>query len=212
LQTSLDGASSNGGGGANFLFPLVFSLKRLRATRYEANFEHNNIENNAHSAWGRLWGISDYDASVDWLPIFRRCCIDMNAEVGALHVFSNIEEPPSDTSYKFKTQFRSFKAGAFASRFGLSIPNIAWAMFFGPSLASKVDVQGIIAAGFDIEPVERGFFLKITDKLSDVVNDFSAFSMRRQQVRKFFPKGMFEISEEPPYPNTRGHRENDEEE
>lgn len=60
-----------------------------------------------------------------------------------------------------------------------------------------VDAARIRAAGFAVEELEDVIVVRVTDGLSDVVDDFERFSRRRAELKALFRPDLFWIREEP---------------
>jgi len=70
-------------------------------------------------------------------------------------------------------------------------------MAYGPSYAAEVDTARIKAAGFVADERDGVTIVRVTDKLSDVVDDFERFSRRRAELKALFRPDLFWIKGEP---------------
>ena len=73
-------------------------------------------------------------------------------------------------------------------------------MAYGPGYMNyrqDVDVARIRAAGFSVEEKGAVAIIRVTDKLSDVVDDFAHFSRRRAELKSLFRPDLFAIKHEP---------------
>ncbi len=90
-----------------------------------------------------------------------------------------------------------FETGSFGGPAKPGLPNMGWAMAYGESYAAEVDVARIKSAGFPVDEVDGVTIVRVTDKLSDVVDDFDYFSRRRAELKAMFRPDLFWIKEEP---------------
>lgn len=70
-------------------------------------------------------------------------------------------------------------------------------MAFGADHATDFDAARIRAGGFPVDEIDDVTIIRVTDKLSDVVDDFDYFSRRRAELKSLFRPGLFWITEEP---------------
>lgn len=73
---------------------------------------------------------------------------------------------------------------------------MGWAMAYGPGYAAEVDTARIRARGFPVDEIDGVSIIRVTDKLSDVVEDFEYFSRRRVELKSLFRPSLFWITEE----------------
>jgi len=91
----------------------------------------------------------------------------------------------------------SFEVGSFGGRFNPGIPNIGWAMAYGKEYTADVDFARIRAAGFAVDDRGENSIVRVTENLSDVVDDFADFSRRRAELKTMFRPEFFRIHDEP---------------
>lgn len=149
------------------------------------NLKGNRINSSIwlESRWAKDIAYSSlFDA---WVDLYR-------PSVGMLHLFTDRE-----LSFLNDETGSWFKNGSFGGPAKPGIPNLGWSMAFGSDYAEGVDVAGIKADGFPIDDFGGLVVVRVTDYISDVVDDFPHFSRRRAKLKTFFPQGLFWITEEP---------------
>ena len=85
----------------------------------------------------------------------------------------------------------SFRVGSFGGLAKPDLPSMGWAMAYGTTYAAEVDVARIREGGFPVDEFDGVTIVRVTDKLSDVVDDFEYFSRRRAQLKSLFRPGLF---------------------
>lgn len=140
-----------------------------------------------------IWFQSRWAKDVDWIHLFEEWVALSMPESGMLHVFTEVELDFLCDQEKGL----AFEAGTFGSPAKPGIPNIGWAMAYGESHAAEVDVARIEQAGFPVREVGGAIIVQVTEKLSDVVDNFAYFSKRRAELKQLFRPDLFLIKDEP---------------
>jgi len=130
---------------------------------------------------------SEYSEKIDWLSLFRMWCEISPLQLGLLHYYR--ETKPYFISPNAKFEEPDISLGA---KLKPDVSNAGWAMYYGDEFAEKVDAAKITTAGFPIEKIGNGYLVRITENIEDV-NDFAAFTKRREEHRKLFPQGFFVV-------------------
>ena len=140
----------------------------------------------------RIWFESRWAGALDFNQLFEVWAAIAHADIGMLHLYTQAEKVLFESS-----EGSWFKTGSFGGPAKPGLPNIGWAMAYGRSYAAIVDVARIKAAGFSVDERNGVAIVRVTDKLSDVVDDFAYFSQRRAVLKALFPPDLFWIKEEP---------------
>lgn len=139
-----------------------------------------------------LWFECRWAKGVDFDHLFESWVGLSRSDIGMLHVFTDSERRKSPTADE-----SSFETGSFGGPAKPGLPNIGWAMAYGESYATEVDAARIKSAGFPVDEGDGVTIVRVTDKLSDVVDDFDHFSRRRAELKALFRPDLFWIKEEP---------------
>lgn len=176
--------------GASLDFYQDFAWKRKRAVRSAGSVVHTARNTRAQIVPGSISLTAAYDESVNWVELLRMWCHLFRPQLGMLHVFTGPELSLSERN-------SSFQIGSFDSAMNPNVPNMGWGMFYGDEFAKSPGVDGMSACGFDVGELGGGYLVRVTDEIQDVVDDFSTFSARRSELKRFFPEGFFLINDEP---------------
>jgi hypothetical protein len=150
--------------------------------------DHGLVDISGKRDFSTLWFECRWDAGVDFLQLFH-CWLNIaEPNVGMLHVFTDAErnDPRSEAG-------RWFSTGSFGGPAKPGLPEIGWAMAYGPGYAVDVDVDRITGAGFKVSSIGGAQVVQVTDKLADVVDDYAYFSQRRAQLKSLFRPDLFWI-------------------
>lgn len=139
-----------------------------------------------------LWFECRWANDVSFDHLFEAWVRLSHPDMGMLHVFTDIERASLHTSAG-----TSFSVGSFGGPAKPGLPNIGWAMAYGKERAAEVDIERIAAAGFPVREVDGTIIVQVTEKLSDVIDDFPTFSKRRAELKRLFRLGLFWIEDEP---------------
>ncbi len=168
------------------------SWKRKSALASRGNVSHGFINQKNMKIPSRIWFESRWAKGVDFNQLFEAWVGLSHSEIGMLHLFTEVEKEllQSEGGAWFGT-------GTFGGPAKLGLPNIGWAMAYGGHYADEVDVARIRAAGFLVEERDGVTIVRVTDKLSDVVDNFALFSKRRGELKALFRPGLFWMQDEP---------------
>jgi hypothetical protein len=129
---------------------------------------------------------------VDFNHLFDAWVQLSHPDIAMLHVFTE-----SELQWEDQKSDRSFKLGVLSGGPQQGIPNMGWAMAYGKGYAGEVDAARIRAAGFPVDERDGVTVVRVTDKLTDVVDDFERFSRRRTELKALFRPDLFWIKQEP---------------
>ena len=138
---------------------------------------------------GEISFTSDYTSKVDFYELFKSWCCIFPPQVGMLHFF--VEEELNDLG-----EYNNFRLGSFGSSLNPKIFGIGWVMYYGPDFCGNIDIGKLEEAGFFVEEVGEGIIVRVTKNIEDVNDDFPIFSMRREEMKKYFPKNFFNSEDE----------------
>jgi hypothetical protein len=168
------------------------SWKRKSALVSRGMINHGITDLWYHKHPSRIWYECRWAKNVDFNRLFDTWVRLSNADIGMLHLFTDREkrEPQTEDESWFET-------GSFGGPAKPGLPNMGWAMAYGTGYAAEVDVSRIKAGGFPVDEIDGVTIVRVTDKLSDVVDDFDHFSRRRAELKALFRPGLFWITQEP---------------
>lgn len=166
--------------------------KRKSALASRGMVEHGFINRKNHKISSALWFESRWAKDVDFDHLFDAWVRLSHPEIAMLHVFTEPELHSQDHAADM-----SFRAGSFGNGTKPGLPNMGWAMAYGAGYAAEVNVARIQAAGFCVEVQEGVTIVRVTENLSDVVDDFDHFSQRRAELKTLFRPDLFWIKDEP---------------
>ncbi len=75
------------------------------------------------------------------------------------------------------------------------IPNMGWAMAFSQSKFESIKWDTIQEAGFAVSANENLSTVRISDKITDVADDFGRFAKRRTQLKRLIGSQMFVVQD-----------------
>lgn len=167
--------------------------RRRSALASQGDVHHGSINIKNQRSPSRLWFRARWDRQCDFSRLFREWLALAPADVAMLHVFTEPEQgrPTSQAE-------GSFQRGSFGGPMKPGLPNIGWGMAYGKAYASEIAEARIRAAGFSVEQQDGVSVVRVTENLSDVVDDFEQFSRRRAELKSLFRPDLFWITEEPP--------------
>ena len=167
--------------------------KRKSALAGRGKVKHGGVDIKNRKIPSRFWFESRWARDVDFNHLFEAWVGLLHCEIGMLHLYTDAEKPILDGEHG-----SSFEIGSFGGPAKPGIANMGWAMAYGQEHIAEVDVTRIKAAGFPIDVRDDGIaIVRVTEKLSDVVDDFEHFSRRRSELKSFFRPDLFRIKDEP---------------
>ncbi len=163
--------------------------KSILASRGMVNHGITDLRYHKHPS--RIWYECRWAKNVDFNHLFAAWVRMFSADIGMLHLFTDTEkrEPQTEDESWFQT-------GSFGGPARPGLPNMGWAMAYGAGYAAEVDAARIRSEGFPIEELNGVTIVRVTDKLSDVVDDFDQFSRRRAELKALFRSSLFWIDQE----------------
>lgn len=138
-----------------------------------------------------LWFQSRWDKRVSFTHLFEEWVELAEPNIGMLHLFTDAESGLLQGGAG-----SSFAVGSFGGPAKPGIPNIGWAMAYGEGYAEEVDVARIKAAGFPVDEFGGVVIVRVTESLSDLQDNFSYFSRRRNELKAMFRPDLFWIKGE----------------
>jgi hypothetical protein len=166
--------------------------KRKSALVSRGYVKHGLVDVDYKRTRSSIWYQCRWDKGVGFNHLFDAWANLSCPEIGMLHVFTEpeLQRPQSEAESWFET-------GSFGGPFKPGLPNIGWAMAYGKEFVAEVDASRIRAAGFAVDERDGFSIVRVTDKLSDVVDDFAYFSHRRAELKALFRRDLFWITDEP---------------
>jgi len=149
----------------------------------------NSINNRISST---LWFECRWARDVDFNHLFEAWTHLSHPDIGMLHLFTQPELYWQDHEADM-----SFRVGSFGNGNKLGPPNMGWAMAYGNEYAHEVDAGRIRAAGFALDERDGVTVIRVTENISDVIDNFERFSKRRAELKALFRAGLFWVAEEP---------------
>jgi hypothetical protein len=168
------------------------SWKRKSALASRGMIEHGFINRTYDKISGLIWYECRWAKDVDFNHLFNVWAGMTHPYIAMLHLFTEPELQWQDYAADM-----SFRVGSFGNGTRPGLPNMGWAMAYGKSYAGEVDAARIRAAGFAVDEREGVTIVRVTDNLSDVVDNFAHFSQRRAELKALFRPDLFWIKEEP---------------
>jgi hypothetical protein len=171
-------------------------FKRVASIKNAGKIRHRTFSFDNRLSPGHIWWDCNWDSSINVEDLFDVWSTLLNPDVAMLHIYTSTEREVVD----FSREDDRFSLGVFGGPMMPQIPNIGWAMAFGPgdmNYLQDVDVPRIRAAGFAVDERDGFVVVRVTDKLSDVVDDFAHFSRRRAELKALFRPDLFSIKLEP---------------
>jgi hypothetical protein len=166
--------------------------KRKSSITSRGMVNHGIVDIKSHKHPGTIWYEARWSKDVDFNHLFDAWVGLSHPDIGMLHLFTDAEKESlqsEDGSW--------FETGSFGGPFKPGLPNMGWAMAYGGGYAHEVDAARIRAAGFAVDERDGVTIVRLTEKLSDVVDDFDHFSKRRAELKSLFRPDLFWIKEEP---------------
>lgn len=120
--------------------------------------------------------------SINIESFFRMIATLGEADVGYLHLVTPVEFHRGLLSGEAAGDFR---LGAFVDYVKNGLPNLGWLTVFSAKQSSSLGVVRLRDAGFSVEETDSGItFLKLTDNIWDVQDDFPRFDERRTKAKE----------------------------
>jgi hypothetical protein len=162
--------------------------KRKHPLASQGMVSHGLVDIKGRKTSSTLWLECRWDRSVDFLHLFEKWVALARPAIGMLHLFTDAERQTlSDEAGA------SFSVGSFGGPAKPGLPDIGWAMAYGPDYAGDVDVARIAEAGFEISEIGGAQVVQVTDRLTDVVDNYAFFARRRAELKSLFRPDLFWI-------------------
>lgn len=166
------------------------SWKRKSVLASRGMISHGITDLRYHKYPSSIWYECRWLNGINFNHLFDAWVRLSNADIGMLHVFTDREKQ------ELQTENGSwFETGSFGGAAKPGLPNIGWAMAYGASYAAEVDAARIRSEGFPVDEIDGVTIVRVTDKLSDVVDDFEQFSRRRAELKALFRPSLFWITQ-----------------
>ena len=131
---------------------------------------------------------ASFDATYDWLSLFRDIVNVGNAYYGYLHLVTDEEWEKTRLCQEDASTFRS---GAFAKKLEHGIMDLGWANYFGARWKPSINPVKLSNNCARLEHVEDGLLFTVTDDISDVKTNYDIFERKRQAAKAAFNEGFF---------------------
>lgn len=170
--------------GSSFDFPIGLRWKRKKEVYYDAEIKHTQTNVRGQLIEGSLDISAQPHKKVDWLNLYKGIISAINPRYAILHLF------PGDEAERArpKTPASYFQSGLVVDG---KFPDIGWAMFYGEEFSGDIDVEAIESSGFIVERLSNGYLIKVTSNVFDVLEDYSGFCKRRNELKSLFRKDFF---------------------
>lgn len=165
--------------------------KRKSKLASRGYIEHASKDKFNQRLAGKLWFESRWDRAVDFNRVFEQWANLSHPSIGMLHLFDGAEN-----NHLMNGLESDFRTGVLFDRKGKELLNIGWAMAYGERYADEVDVDRVRAHGFHVEVRDSLVIVRVTEQLSDVIDDFPRFSRRRAELKTLFRPDFFWIKDE----------------
>ncbi|WP_132833956.1 hypothetical protein [Sphingomonas sp. PP-CC-3G-468] len=165
------------------------SWKRKSTLASRGMISHGITDLRHHKYPSGIWYECRWVKDIDFNHLFDAWVRLSNADIGMLHVFTDREKQDPQTE-----DDSWFETGSFGGPAKPGLPNMGWAMAYGANYAAEVDVVRIRSEGFPVDEIDGVTVVRVTDKLSDVVDDFEQFSRRRAELKALFRPSLFWIT------------------
>jgi hypothetical protein len=185
VKTTVDGQSRPDGFDGPF-------WKRKSSLASRGMVTHGMVDLKYNKSSADIWFECRWAKDVDFNHLFDAWVQLSHPDIAMLHVFTE-----SELQWEDQKSDRSFKLGVLSGGPQQGIPNMGWAMAYGKGYAGEVDAARIRAAGFPVDERDGVTVVRVTDKLTDVVDDFERFSRRRTELKALFRPDLFWIKQEP---------------
>jgi hypothetical protein len=150
--------------------------------------KHGRLNVKGKKIGSDIWFESQWRKDLNFFGLFERWIGISNPNVGMLHVFTDVER-----NMLRAQDGLSFEVGSFGGPAKPGLPEMGWAMAYGPEYAAEVDVGRIAGAGFKVSEIGGAQVVQVTDRLADVVDDYASFARRRAELKSLFRPDLFWI-------------------
>jgi hypothetical protein len=174
--------------------PFGFGWRRTKTVKHWGSIEFSRRNIASRLFMGCIDLSAAFDRKVDWLSLFKATCESQGAICGLLHLLTDPEFQDAHPQLPGSSHYFSNVGGYILER---GIPNLAWATFFGGKYAADVDAEKLRAHGYHVESFLDGHLVLMSEKLTDILDDFWTFSRRRVELKKLFRQDLFSIKKEP---------------
>lgn len=137
---------------------------------------------------GRIKLEYDWNPKIDWFYLFQELITITEAYFGYVHVFTKNEIEPAAVG----SAIGGFMMGMAGFHLKKGIPNLGWGHYFGEEYVKEIDAALLQKHGFDVQQFGEGYLFHITDKLSDVIDDYEHFNERRKELKSLFRPDLFQ--------------------
>lgn len=153
----------------------------------------NTVSGNWSIGTDRDWiGCMDFrynwNNKIDWFQLFQELVTRSKAYFGYVHVFTDNEIEGAGAG----SAVDCFLRGTPSIYLKKGIPQLGWGHYFGEDYVKELDLPLLKEHGLKIEPLGNGYVFKLTDHLSDVIDDYPAFNERRKLLKSLFRPGLFQ--------------------
>lgn len=160
--------------------PFLCRRKKSIVGSWYVSEDNNNI--------GWLTFEYNWNPKINWYQLFKELVVITDTYFGYIHVFSDNEVEPAGVG----SAIGSFLWGTPSIHLKKGIPQLGWANYFGEEYVKEIDVSLLQKNGFDVEELGEGYLFHVTDKLSDVIDNYAHFDERRKHLKSLFRPDLFQ--------------------
>jgi hypothetical protein len=130
----------------------------------------------------------NWNVQNNWFKLFQELVALSKSYFGYIHVFSDREIEPGGAG----SAVGCFTRGTPGVHLKKGIPQLGWAHYFGEEYVKEIDVKLLQQHDFDVQKFGEGYLFHITDKLSDVIDNYDYFDERRKLLKSLFRPTLFQ--------------------
>ncbi|MEL4892116.1 hypothetical protein PQU63_11680 [Xanthomonas protegens] len=160
-----------------------FCLRRKKTVKYRSSLSHRMINVRSQVVPASFDLHADWSEKIEWRSLFRSLCKILKPQLAMLHLFTKSELNLIGESH-------NFAIGSFGTALDPKVYGVGWAMFYGDEF-QNFDFKSIDFCGFEHEQIGDGHMIMVTEKIGDVLDDYSKFDARRNELKRCFPSGFF---------------------
>lgn len=177
-------------GSRSIVFHQNFEWRRKKEIKSEGYVIHTSKNIKSQIVPGSIWFKSEFIQDFDFYNIFKIWCEIFAPQIAMMHLFTKPEI--SEKNIRI-----DFMRGLFGAAMKPQAQDMGWAMFYGDEFSNVVDFDLLKNVGASVEKIKNGYLVLVTDKISDVIENFPKFSSHRAKLKSFFPEDFFIVKREP---------------
>lgn len=121
--------------------------------------------------------------------LFRDLIDVCDAKYGYIHLCTEREQLADGEDAQILGEFFSMAADIPIKQKGFN--SLGWRNYFSKQYAARIDLDGLAKAGFSIEIVDEGFYIQVSEKITDVIDDLECFLAKRKIAKSYFDESFF---------------------